>query len=71
MNCDHSTSKGEKNGLISLINMILEQNYFHFDNQFFKQNEGLAMGAPTSARLAETFIQHLQHTTYLLTYSWS
>jgi hypothetical protein len=26
------------------------------------QNEGLAMGAPTSAILAETYIQHLEHT---------
>jgi hypothetical protein len=43
--------------------MILEQNYFQFNDQFFKQNEGLAMGAPMSAILAETFIQHLEHTT--------
>jgi hypothetical protein len=42
--------------------MILEQNYLQFNNQFFKQDEGLTMGAPTSAILAETFIQHLEHT---------
>jgi hypothetical protein len=28
MNCDYSTNKNEKNKLISLINMILEQNSF-------------------------------------------
>jgi hypothetical protein len=28
-----------------------------FNGQFYKQNEGLAMGAPTSAILAETFTQ--------------
>jgi hypothetical protein len=32
----------------------------HNDHQY-KQNEGLAMGAPTSAILAEMFIQHLEH----------
>lgn len=33
-----------------------------FNRQFFKQNEGPAMGAPTSVILAETFIQYLEHT---------
>jgi hypothetical protein len=42
--------------------MILEQNYLQFKNQFFKQNEGLTIGAPTSAILAKTFIQHLEYT---------
>jgi hypothetical protein len=28
-----------------------------FNDQFYKQNEGLAMGAPTSAILPEAFIQ--------------
>jgi hypothetical protein len=36
--------------------------YFQFMNQFFKQNERLTMGAPISAILAETFIQHPEHT---------
>jgi hypothetical protein len=32
-----------------------------FNDQFYNQNEGLAMGAPTSAILTETFIQNLEH----------
>jgi hypothetical protein len=40
----------------------MEQNYFQFDQKHYKQIEGLAMGAPTSAILAETFIQHMEHT---------
>jgi hypothetical protein len=32
----------------------------HLDHQY-KQNEGLAMGAPTSALLAEKFMQHDEH----------
>jgi hypothetical protein len=55
-------SKEEKEELLCILDMILEQNYLQFDNQFFKQNEGLTMGAPASAILAETFIQHLEHT---------
>jgi hypothetical protein len=55
-------SKDEKEELLHILNMILEQNYFQFNNQFFKQCEGLAMGAPMSATLAETFIQYLDHT---------
>jgi hypothetical protein len=30
-------------------------------NQQYKQNEGLAMGAPMSAILAEVFMQHQEH----------
>jgi hypothetical protein len=33
-----------------------------FNGHFFKQHDGLAMGAPTSAVLTETFIQCLEHT---------
>jgi hypothetical protein len=39
----------------------MEQNYFQFDQKYYKQMEGLAMGAPTSAMLAETFIEHMEH----------
>jgi hypothetical protein len=31
-----------------------------FNGQFYKQNEDLAMGTPTSAFLAETFVQCLE-----------
>lgn len=41
---------------------MLEQNYFQVDQDYYKQNDGLAMGAPTSAILAETYIQYIEHT---------
>jgi hypothetical protein len=62
LNNDHYTSKEEKEELLYILDMILKQNYLQFNNQFYKQNEGLTMEAPTSATLAETFIQHLEHT---------
>jgi hypothetical protein len=55
--------KERKEELINLVNIVLEQNYLEYNNQFSKSNEGLPMGAPTSAILAETFIQYLEHTT--------
>jgi hypothetical protein len=47
---------------IILINTILEQNYFQFDNKYYKQKEGLAMGAPTSGILSEICLQYIEHT---------
>lgn len=32
------------------------------NDQFYQQNEGLAMGPPKAAILAETFMQNLEHT---------
>jgi hypothetical protein len=65
LNNDHYTSKEEKEekeDLLDISDMILEQNYLQQNNEFYKQNEGLTMAAPTSATLAEIFIQHLEHT---------
>jgi hypothetical protein len=51
----------EQKELIDILRTILEQNNFKFSQQYYKQTEGLAMGAPTSAILAETYIQHMEH----------
>jgi hypothetical protein len=39
----------------------MEQNYFRYNQQYYKQTEGLAMGAPTSAILAKVYIQYIEH----------
>jgi hypothetical protein len=44
-----------------LTNLIIEQNYFEMDSKFYYQSEGLAMGAPSSALLAEIYLQFLEH----------
>jgi hypothetical protein len=62
LNNDNETPTTEKQELGTLLNTILEHNYMQFNDQFYNQNEGLAMGAPSSAILAETFIQYLEHT---------
>jgi hypothetical protein len=37
----------------------MEQNYFQFDQQYYKQSDGLAMGAPTSSILAEAYTVYI------------
>jgi hypothetical protein len=61
LNNDNETPTIEKQELEILLNTIFEHNYMQFNDQFYSQNEGLAMGTPTSAILAATFIQHLEH----------
>jgi hypothetical protein len=48
--------------IIHFTDIILKQNYFEFNNIVYKQNEGLAMEAPTSAILAEIYLQYIEHT---------
>jgi hypothetical protein len=46
--------------ILHTLDTIMEQSYFQFQQKCFKQTEGLAMGAPTSAILAETYIQNME-----------
>jgi hypothetical protein len=48
--------------LTAITRTVIEQNYFTFQNKYYYQNNGLAMGAPSSAILSEIYLQHLQHT---------
>jgi hypothetical protein len=47
--------------ILNMLQITLQQNYFQFDNQYYKQNIGLAMGASTSAIIAQTYLQNLEH----------
>jgi hypothetical protein len=51
-----------KNEIMTLVKVILRQNYFQYNDELYLQKEGLAMGAPTSSIFAEIFIQYLEHT---------
>jgi hypothetical protein len=37
----------------------MEQNYFQFDQQYYKQTDGLFMSASASAILAETYVHYM------------
>lgn len=53
-----------KNELIELFEIVLNQNYFEFNNKFYKQHSGLPMGSPTSPLLAEIFMSHIEETIF-------
>jgi hypothetical protein len=40
--------------------MIMDQNYFQYENKFYKPTTGVAMGSPLSSILAEIFLQDLK-----------
>jgi hypothetical protein len=48
--------------IIHILETIMEQNYFHFNQEYYKQIDGLAMGAPTSSILAEIYVQNMERT---------
>jgi hypothetical protein len=52
-----------------ITKLIIEQNYFQHNKLFYKQKEGLAIGAPSSSILSELFLQFLEHNEILIIWS--
>ena len=50
-----------KRDIINLSKTIIEQNYLQFEDLTYKQNEGLAMGAPASSISSEFYLQHQEN----------
>jgi hypothetical protein len=48
--------------LTKLMGILLGQNYFSFHDTIHMQNQGLAMGAPTSSIFSELFLLYTEHT---------
>jgi hypothetical protein len=44
-----------------LTKLIIKQNYFELNSNFYLQSQGLAMGAPSSALSSEIYLQHIEH----------
>jgi predicted solute-binding protein len=57
---NRNINKITKDEILDLRN-ILEQNYMQINEQYYTQTEGLAVGAPKSTILAETYIKHRTH----------
>jgi hypothetical protein len=51
-----------KQGILKITQVIVEQNYFRFKDTIYVQDEGLAMGAPTSSILSEVYLQYVENT---------
>jgi len=56
----NNTSKKIKEQIIRLLKIIIEQNYFQYNDQFFKPKNGIAMGLPISGMIAEIYLQHIE-----------
>jgi len=56
--------------IITVLKIILEQNYFAFQETIYHPNKGTAMGSPISGNMAELFLQYIQsrHIKQLLNY---
>jgi hypothetical protein len=48
--------------IISITNLIITQNHFSSQDKTYVQNNGLAMGVPTSSILSEIYLQFLENT---------
>ena len=63
-----------KHESMKISHIIIKQNYFQFQNTLYIQEEGLAMGAPTSLILSEIYLQYIEHTviydTIKIPYTW-
>jgi retron-type reverse transcriptase len=47
--------------IISLLDIILQQNYFISQNNNYQPEKGISMGSPISGIVAEIFLQHLEN----------
>jgi hypothetical protein len=48
--------------VITLLENILKQNYFSFENKLYQQENVICMGSHISNTIAEIFLQHTENT---------
>jgi len=53
-------NKVEQEQLVSALRIIIQQNYFQYNNQYYQPSKGVAMGSALSGTLAELFLQYLE-----------
>ncbi|CAH2089803.1 unnamed protein product [Euphydryas editha] len=58
---NNHTNANEITELIELTKLCMKQNYFKFNNQFYQQKEGLAMGSPLSPLMADIFMDDFEN----------
>lgn len=51
---------GEIYDILNLTGICMKQNYFRFNNQYYHQKQGLAMGSPLSPLMAELFMDNFE-----------
>lgn len=46
----------------NLLEVIMNNNYFTYENKYYTNKTRIAMGSPISSTMAEIFLQHCEHT---------
>jgi len=57
----HNDAKVTKQ-IITLMEVILQQNYFSFQNNLYQPEKGVSIWFPISSTVAEIFLQHIENT---------
>ena len=47
--------------IVTLMEAVLSQNYFMFQNQIYQPEKEVSMGSPISSTIAEIVLQHLEN----------
>jgi hypothetical protein len=55
-NDEHTTKQ-----ILALLETILQQNYFSFQNNTYQPEKGVSMGSPISKTIAEIFLEYLEN----------
>jgi hypothetical protein len=48
--------------ILTVLEFILQQNYYSFQNNIYQPKKGVSMGSPISGIVAEIFLQYLENT---------
>jgi len=51
----------ENKQIVTLLTTIMEQNYFQYNDSFYKPHKGVAMGSPLSGTLTELYLQRIEN----------
>lgn len=57
----NNINKNEIKEVITLLKLVLGQNYFMFDSKIYLQKEGLGMGSPLSGLIADIFLNEIEN----------
>jgi hypothetical protein len=57
---NNNINKKIKEQVTHLLKVIIGQNYFQYNNQFFRPRNSIAIGSPISGTLAEIYLQHTE-----------
>jgi hypothetical protein len=60
------TDKAITREIMTILEMILNQNYFQYNDKFYKPKSAIAMGSPISGIMAEIFLHHLEQRKVIL-----